>query len=64
MNKMEKIFRKNLFSNKTILVTGATSGIGKSTAIKLSNLGANLILIGRNLDKLKILENELGRAHS
>lgn len=60
---MEKIFRKNLFSNKTILVTGATSGIGKSTAIKLSNLGANLILIGRNLDKLKILENELGRAH-
>ncbi len=60
---MEKIFIKNLFSEKTILITGATSGIGKSTALQLSNLGAKLILIGRTPDKIKILKNEIGLEH-
>jgi len=40
------------FSNKKILVTGASSGIGKTTAIYLSNLGASLVLQGRNQEKL------------
>lgn len=45
--------------NKVILITGATSGIGKSCAIECSKMGAKLILIGRNKEKLKNLENEL-----
>lgn len=40
-------------SNKTILVTGASSGIGRATAIALSKLGAKLIITGRNIERLK-----------
>ena len=38
--------------NKTILVTGASSGIGRSTSIECSRLGAKVILSGRNEDRL------------
>lgn len=38
---------------KTILVTGASSGIGKSTAIECSKLGAKVIALGRNEERLK-----------
>lgn len=37
---------------KTILVTGASSGIGKSIAIECSKMGANLIISGRNSERL------------
>ena len=37
--------------NKTALITGATSGLGKATAIQLADLGVNLILACRNLNK-------------
>ncbi|AXG73144.1 SDR family NAD(P)-dependent oxidoreductase [Flavobacterium arcticum] len=37
---------------KTIVVTGATSGIGKQIAILCSGLGASLILLGRNTERL------------
>jgi len=37
----------------TILVTGASSGIGRETAILLSHLGAKVILVARNKERLK-----------
>lgn len=47
---------------KTILVTGASSGIGKTTAIECSKLGARLILLARNAEKLdevlSLLDNQ------
>lgn len=38
---------------KTILVTGASSGIGQATAIECSKMGANVIITARNEDRLK-----------
>ncbi len=38
---------------KTILVTGASSGIGKAIAIESSKMGATLIITGRNEQRLK-----------
>ncbi|WP_282079770.1 SDR family NAD(P)-dependent oxidoreductase [Aquimarina algiphila] len=46
---------------KTALITGATSGIGKSTAIELSKHNINLILCGRRQDRLDQLQNELSK---
>ncbi len=38
---------------KTILITGATSGIGRATAIECAQMGANVILNGRNVSRLE-----------
>ena len=45
--------------NKTILITGATSGIGKATAIHFAALGARLILCERRQERLNQLKEEL-----
>lgn len=50
--------------DRTVLVTGASSGIGRETAILLSQLGAHLILVGRNSEQLdKTLSLLEGSAH-
>lgn len=46
--------------NKTALITGATSGIGRATAIAFSEEGINLILCGRRKAILEKLRQELG----
>lgn len=38
---------------KTILVTGASSGIGQATAIECSKLGASVVITGRNKERLE-----------
>lgn len=48
-----------MFSNKTVVITGASSGIGKSTSFEFAKRGANLILVSRNEEKLNELENSL-----
>ena len=45
--------------NKNILITGATSGIGRSTVLALSSMGASVTFIARNKDKAEILLKEL-----
>ena len=45
--------------NKTALITGATSGIGKATAIAFSEEGINLIICGRRKEALEKLKSEL-----
>lgn len=44
---------------KTILVTGASSGIGKATAIECSKLGANVFLSARNRERLEQTLSEM-----
>lgn len=52
-------------TGKRIIITGASQGIGRDTAIMLSRLGASLVLIARNEDKLKeTLSNLEGEGHS
>lgn len=49
---------------KTILITGASSGIGRVTAIECANLGARLVLTGRNEKRLtETLQSLVGEGH-
>ncbi|BDF94159.1 hypothetical protein KAN5_09970 [Pseudoalteromonas sp. KAN5] len=47
------------FNNKTVWITGASSGIGKELAIQFAQLGARVILSARNVAKLEQLCSEL-----
>jgi 3-oxoacyl-[acyl-carrier protein] reductase len=47
-----------LLKDKTILITGATRGIGKATADLFAKEGAQLILLARDSSQLQILQNE------
>lgn len=47
--------------NKTAIITGASSGIGKSTAIMFAELGAKLITLDRELKGLEALSNEIAK---
>lgn len=40
-------------AGRTILLTGATEGLGRSAALQLSALGANLVLVSRNVGRLE-----------
>ena len=44
---------------KTVFITGATSGIGEACAWKFASQGANLILNGRNKEKLEALKRNI-----
>ncbi len=44
---------------KTVLITGATSGIGESCAYRFAQEGCDIIITGRNKEKLQSLEKEL-----
>jgi len=46
---------------KTALVAGSTSGIGHATALEMAGLGARVILMARNEEKLKAVSKELSR---
>ena len=57
---------QNPFSleNKTILVTGASSGIGRAIAIECSKMGANVIITARNEERLQRTLSEMaGSGH-
>lgn len=50
---MNSIYNPFSLAGKTILITGASSGIGRTTAIECSRLGANVCLTGRNQSRLE-----------
>jgi short-subunit dehydrogenase len=50
-----------MIKNKTIVITGASSGIGASSAIEFAKKGANIILVSRRKEKLDELEKNLAQ---
>jgi len=50
------------FKGKTVIVTGASSGIGQGAALEFAKHGANLVLGGRNVDQLKETKNQCIKA--
>ena len=49
-------------SGKTVVVTGATAGIGSATAVGLARLGADLALVGRDATRMDAVSAECRRA--
>jgi dehydrogenase/reductase SDR family protein 12 len=60
-NSVKKNFRALTedLSNKTAVVTGASTGIGFETAMCLAKNGASVILVSKNLDRLKIAKEKI-----
>ncbi len=59
------IFSREAFAGRHILVTGASSGLGQHTALRLAEAGARLALVGRNVERLAATEAALaGEGHS
>lgn len=46
--------------NKVAIITGATAGFGKATAIRFAREGWDLVITGRRTDRLEALKHELG----
>ena len=55
----QEIVNFSIMKAKTILITGATSGIGEACARRFAGEGRRLILNGRNTEKLAALRREL-----
>jgi short-subunit dehydrogenase len=47
---------------KNILITGGSSGIGQASAMKLATAGANVIIVARDMDKLRATQKEIEAA--
>lgn len=52
------------FENKTVLVTGASSGIGEAAARRFSAEGASVVLVSRTENDLKRVAADLPDAHN
>jgi retinol dehydrogenase-14 len=53
---------KKAMEGKVVIVTGATSGIGRATAEGLASMGAKVILVGRTEERLRLAHVEISRA--
>ena len=49
----------NRLENKTVIITGASGGLGKEIAIQSAKAGANVVLIARNSSKLAQVKTEV-----
>lgn len=62
MDFKQKMLRDDALKGKTIVVTGGGSGLGKSMSTYFLELGANVVITSRDLEKLKNTAKELEEA--
>ncbi|MBP8149587.1 MAG: SDR family oxidoreductase [Limnohabitans sp.] len=55
----QSVFTPGLLKGQVVMVTGGGSGIGRCTAHELASLGAHVVLVGRNPDKLSATAQEI-----
>jgi thioester reductase-like protein len=53
---------EHLINGRTVVITGASSGIGRATALKVATAGGIPLLVARGLDKLEALRDEIEAA--
>ena len=62
---MTSVFASTALQGKTILVTGASSGIGRAGALQFAHCGARIVLAARSIERLnQTLETLAGSGHS
>lgn len=59
MNYTEKMLQKDALKNKTVVVTGGGSGLGKAMSQYFLELGAKVVITSRNEDKIQKAAQEL-----
>lgn len=59
MSYSDKMLRDDALKGKTIVVTGGGSGLGKSMTTYFLELGANVVITSRNMEKLEKVKKEL-----
>ena len=62
MDYTSKMLRDDALKGKTIVVTGGGSGLGKAMTTYFLELGANVVITSRNLEKLQTVKEELETA--
>ncbi|SDJ24243.1 SDR family oxidoreductase [Variovorax sp. OV700] len=58
-SRYRSVFSPGVFAGQVIVVTGGGSGIGRCTAHELASLGAQVVLVGRNVEKLQQVQAEI-----
>ncbi len=61
-SRYASVFRPGLFAGQVAIVTGGGSGLGRCTAHELASLGARIALIGRKIEKLNLVRDEIAKA--
>ena len=59
MPKAGKFSKPQSLSDRVVLITGATAGIGEACAWRFADAGSRLILVGRRAERLESLKSEL-----
>ena len=62
MDYTAKMLRDDALKGKTIVVTGGGSGLGKAMTTYFLELGANVVITSRNIEKLQTVKKELEEA--
>ena len=61
-SRYRSVFAPGLFAGQVVVVTGGGSGIGRCIAHELASLGAQVVLVGRNSEKLQQVQAEIATA--